>query len=283
MEDKYILLATCNDKVGITSLITNIIAEHGSNILHLDHFTEYDHAQDTEGKLFLRFEFEKVTQLKEALENTLSQNDINFDIFDTSDKTKIALFVSKEDHAFNEVLLRVQRKEIPAEITCVVSNHENNRHFAESFNIPFYYVPSNNDKAVVEQNILDICAKHEVELIVLAKYMQILTDNFVSHYPNQIINIHHSFLPSFIGANPYKQAWERGVKLVGATSHYVTSDLDEGPIIDQDVTRINHRYNVQDLRKIGRHVESSVLAQAVEYHVQHKVIVNDGNKTIVFN
>ncbi|MGW7977551.1 formyltetrahydrofolate deformylase [Staphylococcus xylosus] len=283
MEDKYILLATCNDKVGITSLITNIIAEYGSNILHLDHFTEYDYAQDTEGKLFLRFEFEKVTQLKEALENTLSQNDINFDIFDTSDKTKIALFVSKEDHAFNEVLLRVQRKEIPAEITCVVSNHENNRHFAESFNIPFYYVPSNNDKDVVEQNILDICAKHEVELIVLAKYMQILTDNFVSHYPNQIINIHHSFLPSFIGANPYKQAWERGVKLVGATSHYVTSDLDEGPIIDQDVTRINHRYNVQDLRKIGRHVESSVLAQAVEYHVQHKVIVNDGNKTIVFN
>lgn len=283
MEDKYILLATCNDKVGITSLITNIIAEYGSNILHLDHFTEYDHAQDTEGKLFLRFEFEKATQLKEALENTLSQNDINFDIFDTTDKTKIALFVSKEDHAFNEVLLRVQRKEIPAEITCVVSNHENNRHFAESFNIPFYYVPSNNDKAIVEQNILDICAKHEVELIVLAKYMQILTDNFVSHYPNQIINIHHSFLPSFIGANPYKQAWERGVKLVGATSHYVTSDLDEGPIIDQDVTRINHRYNVQDLRKIGRHVESSVLAQAVEYHVQHKVIVNDGNKTIVFN
>lgn len=283
MEDKYILLATCNDKVGITSLITNIIAEYGSNILHLDHFTEYDHAQDTEGKLFLRFEFEKAKQLKEALESTLSQNDINFDIFDISDKTKIALFVSKEDHAFNEVLLRVQRKEIPAEITCVVSNHENNRHFAESFNIPFYYVPSNNDKAVVEQNILDICAKHEVELIVLAKYMQILTDNFVSHYPNQIINIHHSFLPSFIGANPYKQAWERGVKLVGATSHYVTSDLDEGPIIDQDVTRINHRYNVQDLRKIGRHVESSVLAQAVEYHVQHKVIVNDGNKTIVFN
>lgn len=283
MEDKYILLATCNDKVGITSLITNIIAGYGSNILHLDHFTEYDHAQDTEGKLFLRFEFEKAKQLKEALESTLSQNDINFDIFDTSDKTKIALFVSKEDHAFNEVLLRVQRKEIPAEITCVVSNHENNRHFAESFNIPFYYVPSNNDKAVVEQNILDICAKHEVELIVLAKYMQILTDNFVSHYPNQIINIHHSFLPSFIGANPYKQAWERGVKLVGATSHYVTSDLDEGPIIDQDVTRINHRYNVQDLRKIGRHVESSVLAQAVEYHVQHKVIVNDGNKTIVFN
>lgn len=283
MEDKYILLATCSDKVGITSLITNIISQYDSNILHLDHFTEYGHAQDADGKLYLRFEFNKVPLVKEALEKTLSENDIEFNLFDNSHKTKIALFVSKEDHAFNEVLLRVKRGEIPAEIVCVVSNHENNRHFAETFNIPFYYVPSNNAKDLVEKDILDICAKHEIELIVLAKYMQILSDHFVSQYPNQIINIHHSFLPSFIGANPYKQAWERGVKLVGATSHYVTSDLDEGPIIDQDVTRITHRYNVQDLRKIGRHVESSVLAQAVKYHVQHKVIVTKGNKTIVFN
>ncbi|WP_426461861.1 formyltetrahydrofolate deformylase [Staphylococcus equorum] len=283
MEDKYILLATCSDKVGITSLITNIISQYDSNILHLDHFTEYGHAQDADGKLYLRFEFNKVPLVKEALEKTLSENDIEFNLFDNSHKTKIALFVSKEDHAFNEVLLRVKRGEIPAEIVCVVSNHENNRHFAETFNIPFYYIPSNNVKDLVEKDILDICAKHEIELIVLAKYMQILSDHFVSQYPNQIINIHHSFLPSFIGANPYKQAWERGVKLVGATSHYVTSDLDEGPIIDQDVTRITHRYNVQDLRKIGRHVESSVLAQAVEYHVQHKVIVTKGNKTIVFN
>ncbi|MDG0844102.1 formyltetrahydrofolate deformylase [Staphylococcus equorum] len=283
MEDKYILLATCSDKVGITSLITNIISQYDSNILHLDHFTEYEHAQDADGKLYLRFEFNKVPLVKGALEKTLSENDIEFNLFDNSHKTKIALFVSKEDHAFNEVLVRVKRGEIPAEIACVVSNHENNRHFAETFNIPFYYVPSNDAKDLVEKNILDICAKHEIELIVLAKYMQILSDHFVNQYPNQIINIHHSFLPSFIGANPYKQAWERGVKLVGATSHYVTSDLDEGPIIDQDVTRINHRYNVQDLRKIGRHVESSVLAQAVEYHVQHKVIVTKGNKTIVFN
>lgn len=283
MEDKYILLATCSDKIGITSLITNIISQYDSNILHLDHFTEYGHAQNADGKLYLRFEFNKVPLVKEALEKTLSENDIEFNLFDNSHKTKIALFVSKEDHAFNEVLLRVKRGEIPAEIVCVVSNHENNRHFAETFNIPFYYIPSNNAKDLVEKDILDICAKHEIELIVLAKYMQILSDHFVSQYPNQIINIHHSFLPSFIGANPYKQAWERGVKLVGATSHYVTSDLDEGPIIDQDVTRITHRYNVQDLRKIGRHVESSVLAQAVEYHVQHKVIVTKGNKTIVFN
>ncbi|MDW5471234.1 formyltetrahydrofolate deformylase [Staphylococcus equorum] len=283
MKDKYILLATCSDKVGITSLITNTISQYDSNILHLDHFTEYGHAQDADGKLYLRFEFNKVPLVKEALEKTLSENDIEFNLFDNSHKTKIALFVSKEDHAFNEVLLRVKRGEIPAEIVCIVSNHENNRHFAETFNIPFYYIPSNNAKDLVEKNILDICAKHEIELIVLAKYMQILSDHFVSQYPNQIINIHHSFLPSFIGANPYKQAWERGVKLVGATSHYVTSDLDEGPIIDQDVTRITHRYNVQDLRKIGRHVESSVLAQAVEYHVQHKVIVTKGNKTIVFN
>ena len=283
MEDKYILLATCSDKVGITSLITNVISEYNSNILHLDHFTEYDHAEDVDGKLYLRFEFNKVPKVKEALEKALQDNNIEFNLFDNSHKTKIALFVSKEDHAFNEVLHRVKRGEISAEIVCVVSNHENNRHFAETFNIPFYHVPSNNSKGLVEEEILNICAKHEIEPIVLAKYMQILSDHFVNQYPNQIINIHHSFLPSFIGANPYKQAWERGVKLVGATSHYVTSDLDEGPIIDQDVTRINHRYNVQDLRKIGRHVESSVLAQAVEYHVQHKVIVTKGNKTIVFN
>src|SRR5699024_3125111 len=266
----YILLATCSDKVGITSLITNVISEYNSNILHLDHFTEYDHAEDVDGKLYLRFEFNKVPKVKEALEKALQDNNIEFNLFDNSHKTKIALFVSKEDHAFNEVLHRVKRGEISAEIVCVVSNHENNRHFAETFNIPFYHVPSNNSKGLVEEEILNICAKHEIELIVLAKYMQILSDHFVNQYPNQIINIHHSFLPSFIGANPYKQAWERGVKLVGATSHYVTSDLDEGLIIDQDVTRINHRYNVQDLRKIGRHVESSVLAQAVEYHVQHK-------------
>lgn len=283
MKNTYILLARCSDNVGITSFITTIIANHKSNILHLDHFTEYESNQSESGQLFLRLEFEQVEELKESLESALNQYDIQFELFDNNDKTKIALFVSKEDHAFNEVLLRVHRGELPAEIVCVVSNHETNRHFAESLSIPFYYVPNNKDKEDVEQDILNICSYHEVNLIVLAKYMQILTDRFVSHYPNQIINIHHSFLPSFIGANPYKQAWERGVKLVGATSHYVTSDLDEGPIIEQDVTRINHRYNVQDLRKIGRHVESSVLAQAVEYHVQHKIIVNDGNKTIVFN
>ncbi|MBF0738720.1 formyltetrahydrofolate deformylase [Staphylococcus arlettae] len=282
MHDKYMLLATCKDKVGITSLITSTIAQYNSNILHLDHFTEYDNKNDTESNLYLRFEFEKVDGVKAALETELASHNITYELFDSSVKTKIALFVSKEDHAFNEVLLRVQREEIPAEIVCVVSNHENNRHFAESFNIPFYYVPSNEEKPVVEQKILDICAKHDTELIVLAKYMQILSDNFVNHYEHKIINIHHSFLPSFIGANPYKQAWERGVKLVGATGHYVTSDLDEGPIIDQDVIRINHRYNVQDLRKTGRHVESQVLAQAVEYHVLHKVIVTTGNKTIVF-
>ncbi|PHK50827.1 formyltetrahydrofolate deformylase [Staphylococcus edaphicus] len=283
MKNTYILLARCKDKVGVTSLITTLIAKHNANILHLDHFTEYDNSQDENGKLFLRLEFEEVAELKTSLEFTLNQNNIQFELFDSNVKTKVALFVSKEDHAFNEVLLRVQRGELPAEIVCVVSNHETNKHFAESLSIPFYFVPNNKDKHEVETDTLNICSKHEVDLIVLAKYMQILTDYFVSHYPNQIINIHHSFLPSFIGANPYKQAWERGVKLVGATSHYVTSDLDEGPIIEQDVTRINHRYSVQDLRKIGRHIESTVLAQAVEYHVQHKIIVNDGNKTIVFN
>lgn len=283
MKDKYILLASCSDRVGITSLITDLMAEYQSNILHLDHFTEYDNNEDSNGKLYLRFEFEKAPGLKEALSSALPDNQIEYSIFDGNEKTKIALFVSKEDHAFNEVLLRVQRGEFPAEIVCVVSNHTNNKHFADAFNIPFYHIPVNKDsKSAAESKMIEICKEHNVDLIVLAKYMQILSDDFVSHYPNQIINIHHSFLPSFIGANTYKQAWDRGVKIVGATGHYVTSDLDEGPIIDQDVTRINHRYNVKALRKKGRHVESRVLANAVELHVQHKVIVTEGNKTIVF-
>lgn len=280
--DKYILLAQCKDQLNVTAFISSIISNHQSNILHIDHFTEYE-SESKDGELYLRFEFDKVPDVKEALEAGLKEREITYRLYDSADKMKIALFVSKEDHAFNELLLRVERGEMPAEIVCVVSNHETNKHFAENLGIPFYYVPSGRDKAVVEGEIIEICEKYEVDLIVLAKYMQILTSKLVTRYKNQIINIHHSFLPSFIGANPYQKAWERGVKLVGATSHYVTEDLDEGPIIEQDVIRINHRYDVKDLRKIGRHVESTVLAQAVEYHTEHKVIITEGNKTIVFS
>lgn len=281
--DKYILLAQCKDQLNVTAFISSIISSHQANILHIDHFAEYENDTSEEGKLYLRFEFDKVENVKEALDTGLKERGITYELFDSAVKMKIALFVSKEDHAFNELLLRVQRGEMPAEISCVVSNHETNKHFADNLGIPFYYVPSNRDKDVVESEIIEICDHYDVDLIVLAKYMQILSSRLVSHYKNQIINIHHSFLPSFVGANPYKKAWERGVKLVGATSHYVTEELDEGPIIEQDVTRINHRYGVKDLRKAGRHVESIVLAQAVEYHTEHKVIITEGNKTIVFN
>ncbi|MFD2831375.1 formyltetrahydrofolate deformylase [Corticicoccus populi] len=281
--DKYILLAQCKDQLNVTAYISSIISNHQSNILHIDHFTEYEKDSSDEGELYLRFEFDKAPDVKEALEAGLHERGITYRLYDSAEKMKIALFVSKEDHAFNELLLRVERGEMPAEIVCVVSNHETNKHFADNLGIPFYHVPSGRDKDIVETEIIEICEKYEVDLIVLAKYMQILTSRLVTRYKNQIINIHHSFLPSFIGANPYKKAWERGVKLVGATSHYVTEDLDEGPIIEQDVIRINHRYNVKDLRKIGRHIESTVLAQAVEYHTEHKVIITEGNKTIVFN
>lgn len=281
--DKYILLAQCKDQLNVTAYISSIISNHQSNILHIDHFTEYENDYSDEGELYLRFEFDKAPDVKKALEAGLQERGITYRLYDSAEKMKIALFVSKEDHAFNELLLRVERGEMPAEIVCVVSNHETNKHFADNLGIPFYHVPSGRDKDIVETEIIEICEKYEVDLIVLAKYMQILTSRLVTRYKNQIINIHHSFLPSFIGANPYKKAWERGVKLVGATSHYVTEDLDEGPIIEQDVIRINHRYNVKDLRKIGRHIESTVLAQAVEYHTEHKVIITEGNKTIVFN
>ena len=174
-------------------------------------------------------------------------------------------------------------KNFLSKLVCVISNHENNRKFVEDMGIPFHHVEVTKDtKRQSEEKITEICEGYGVDLLVLAKYMQILSPEFVDRHHLKIINIHHSFLPSFIGANPYKQAYTRGVKLIGATSHYVTEDLDAGPIIEQDVVRVNHRYTAQDMKNTGRHVESEVLARAVQWHCEHKVIVN-GNKTIVFS
>jgi formyltetrahydrofolate deformylase len=193
----------------------------------------------------------------------------------------MAIFVSKADHCLNELLWRWKSKEIPVDIPLVISNHPDLKETVEAYGIPYYHIPiSNETKEEAEQKVLELL-EGKVDFIVLARYMQILSPNFISQYPNQIINIHHSFLPAFVGANPYVRAFNRGVKLIGATAHYVTNDLDEGPIIEQDVQRINHRYSVEDLKTAGRHVEKRVLAEAVAWHVEDKVLVH-GNKTIVF-
>lgn len=280
MNDHYILLADCKDEIGITSLISTTIKNTNSNIFHLDHYTD---VQENENHLYLRIVFDQNDEVKGLLEKELNSRNIHFKIYDANTKVKTALLVSKEDHALSEIMLRANRQEFPIEISCVISNHENNRKFVEDMGIPFHHVEVTKDtKRQSEEKITEICEGYGVDLLVLAKYMQILSPEFVDRHHLKIINIHHSFLPSFIGANPYKQAYTRGVKLIGATSHYVTEDLDAGPIIEQDVVRVNHRYTAQDMKNTGRHVESEVLARAVQWHCEHKVIVN-GNKTIVFS
>ncbi|WP_239724088.1 formyltetrahydrofolate deformylase [Mammaliicoccus sp. A-M4] len=280
MNNHYILLADCKDEIGITSLISTTIKNTNSNIFHLDHYTD---VQENENHLYLRIVFDQNDEVKGLLEKELNSRNIHFKIYDANTKVKTALLVSKEDHALSEIMLRANRQEFPIEISCVISNHENNRKFVEDMGIPFHHVEVTKDtKRQSEEKITEICERYGVDLLVLAKYMQILSPEFVDRHHLKIINIHHSFLPSFIGANPYKQAYTRGVKLIGATSHYVTEDLDAGPIIEQDVVRVNHRYTAQDMKNTGRHVESEVLARAVQWHCEHKVIVN-GNKTIVFS
>lgn len=186
-------------------------------------------------------------------------------------------------HCLHELIWEWQTGNLMAEIAVVISNHEEARELVERLNIPFHYMKANKDiRAEVEKKQLELLEQYDVDVIVLARYMQILTPDFVSAHPNRIINIHHSFLPAFIGANPYKRAYERGVKLIGATSHYVTNDLDEGPIIEQDIERVDHRDNAEALKNIGRTIERSVLARAVKWHLEDRVIVHE-NKTIVFN
>src|SRR5699024_3308211 len=198
-------------------------------------------------------------------------------------KKRTAIFVSKEPHCLMELLWEFQNGDLDTDIALVISNHEDARQFVEPLGIPYYHIPANkNIRKQVEAEQTDLLRKYKIDFIILARYMQILTPDFVKQYPNQIINIHHSFLPAFIGAHPYERAFKRGVKLIGATSHYVTNDLDEGPIIEQDIERVDHRDSVTTLKKIGQQVERRVLARAVKWHLQDRIIVYD-NKTIVFH
>ncbi|MBR3207472.1 MAG: formyltetrahydrofolate deformylase, partial [Bacillus sp. (in: Bacteria)] len=200
-----------------------------------------------------------------------------------SDLKKLAIFVSKELHCLNELLWEWQSGNLMAEIAVVISNHETAKDTVEALGIPFHFVKANKDiRQDAEKQQLALLEEYDIDAVVLARYMQILTPAFIEQHPNKIINIHHSFLPAFIGANPYKRAYERGVKLIGATSHYVTNDLDEGPIIEQDIERVDHRDDAEALKNIGRTIERSVLARAVKWHLEDRIIVHE-NKTIVFN
>ncbi len=278
------LLVKCPDKPGIVSALSTFLFENGADIMESS-----QHSSDDDSQMFyIRFEFyrpdllENSKAMEAALQPLAEKFAMEYTFTYKTVKKRSAIFVSKETHCLLELLWEWQSGDLDTEIPLVISNHEDARPIVEALGIPFYYIPSNKDiREEVEAKQIELMKKYDIDLLILARYMQILTPNFVSHFPDKIINIHHSFLPAFIGARPYERAHNRGVKLIGATSHYVTNDLDEGPIIEQDIERVDHRDNIPTLKKLGQHVERRVLARAVKWHLQDRVIVKD-NKTIVF-
>lgn len=279
------LLISCPDRSGIVAGVSQFLYTHGANILDAS-----QHSTDpTGGTFFMRMEFHldglDVTrqQFERSFENVVAKPfAMDWRLSYADEKKRMALMVSKYDHCFLELLWRWKRGDLAVEIPLVISNHEEMRGLTESFGLPYLYVPVTKDtKAEAEAQAIAAIQAANADFIVLARYMQILSPQFVATFPHQIINIHHSFLPAFIGANPYARAYERGVKLIGATAHYVTDDLDEGPIIEQDVARVSHRESIEDLMRIGRDIERTVLARAVQAHVQDRVLVFQ-NKTVVF-
>ncbi|MCH4246950.1 formyltetrahydrofolate deformylase [Acinetobacter populi] len=278
------LLITCEDRPGIVQAVSSFLYHQGANITALDQYA----TEAQGGRYFMRVEFEldHLSSRQDALIETFQKNvaeryNMTWRLSCVSDIKKVGILVSKVDHALLELLWRHARGSLPCEITQVISNHEDLRESVENFGIPFTVIPVNKDnKAEAYAQIDELMQGND--LLVLARYMQILSEDFVLKWPMKVINIHHSFLPAFVGANPYKQAYEKGVKLIGATAHYVTADLDQGPIIEQDVERVSHDYSVEQLRELGEDVERNVLARAVKWHLEDRIIV-DGNKTVVFD
>ncbi len=287
MQNKYktaILLLSCPDKVGIVSRISHFVFERSGNIINLEQYVNQD-----EKILFMRLEWalDKFTieaeEISEAFKPLGKEFNANWEIkFTGVEKPRVAILVSKHLHCLLDLLWRCQLNEIECEIPLIISNHEDARPIVENHNIPFHYIPINKEnKKEQEFKQIELLKKNKVDLIILARYMQILSDSFVNEFPYKIINIHHSFLPAFIGSNPYKQALERGVKIIGATAHYATVELDEGPIIRQDVVKISHNDELKELIRKGRDLERLVLAEAVRLHLQDRILVS-GSKTIIF-
>lgn len=283
-EDIGRLLVKCPDRPGIVSALSTFLYEHGGDIMESTQFS----SDDPTRMFFIRIEYyvkdllEKRGQMERDFKPLAEEFQIDYKFSYNDRRKRAAIFVSREIHCLLELLWEWQSGDLDMDIPLVISNHEVARDIVEQHGIPYYYIPANKDiREEVEAKQLKLLEQYDVDFIILARYMQILTPNFVARYPNRIINIHHSFLPAFIGARPYERAYERGVKLIGATSHYVTDELDQGPIIEQDIERVDHRNNVASLKKIGQRIERTVLARAVKWHIQDRIIVKD-NKTIVF-
>lgn len=287
MKQTAILLLHCPDKQGIITEITKFITDNNGNIIYLDQYV--DHIEE---HFFMRVEWTleeflvPAEKLEEYIRTLYAQRyDMQFSLYFGNVRPRMALFVSKMNHCLYDLLARYQAGELNVDIPCIVSNHEDLRPVAEQFGIPYYVWKIEKDwsnKREVEQAEMELLKEKRVTFIVLARYMQIISDEMIKAYPNKIINIHHSFLPAFIGAKPYHQAYQRGVKIIGATSHYVTADLDAGPIIEQDVVRITHKDTPETLVLKGKDLEKIVLSRAVKKHVERKILTYK-NKTIIFS
>ena len=282
---KFILNIYCPDKKGIIATTTNFIHLNAGNILYIDQYVDRDNKL-----FFMRLECEFVNggfseeEFRLAFEKTVVKRfSLNYELYNLEYRPKIALFVSKYDHCLYDILARYEAKELQIDIPFILSNHNDLSGIADRFNLPFYHIPITKEtKEEAELKQLEILKKHQVECIVLARYMQIISPKLIAHFPNKIINIHHSFLPAFPGAKPYHSAYDRGVKIIGATSHYVTEELDAGPIIAQDITQVSHLHSIQDFIAKGRDLERIVLSKAIQMHAQRKVMVYQ-NKTVIFS
>jgi formyltetrahydrofolate deformylase len=277
------LLVCCPDRRGIVAALAQLLHGHGANILEAD-----QHTDRAAGIFFQRIHFDLADLLTDrrtlegALAEVAERMEMSWQLAYANRQKRVAIFVSKTTHCVYDLLLRHQAGELRCEIPLIVSNHPDHEPIAQQFGIPFRVFPVTAEaKAEQEKQELELLRDEEVDLVVLARYMQVLSADFLDAFEGAVINIHHSFLPAFIGGHPYRQAYERGVKITGATAHYATSDLDEGPIIEQDVIRVSHRHSVDELVRKGRDVERTVLSRAVRWHLEDRVLVH-GNKTVVF-
>lgn len=279
-----LLLIDCPDRKGLVAAIADFLYSHNANIVHAD-----QHQDSASGQFLMRVEWDlsdfslDLAQFPSAFAPIADRMNMRWRLALSETRPKLAIFVSQYDHCLADLLYRHHSGELQCDIPVIISNHEQGRQLAEFYNIPFLYLPVTKEtKAEVEQRQLALLREHNIDLVVLARYMQILSPDFVAQFPERIINVHHSFLPAFSGARPYHRAFERGVKIIGATSHFVTAELDEGPIIEQDVQRVSHRDQLVDLIAKGRDLEKAVLSRAVRWYVEHRILLYN-NKTVIFD